>query len=95
MHSVGFAASGLDYAYGTLDVPPEKPAKAVDGLVVLGCVGFDVTMPHKEKITPPLDGVDEIAMVSGAVNTVEIRDGALRERTPTGAALWKPAPKPA
>lgn len=77
MHNAGFAASGLDYAYVALDVAPEKLSEAVAGLAALGFAGFNVTMPHKEKIIPLLDEVDEVAMISGAVNTVGIRDGTL------------------
>lgn len=77
MHNAGFAARGLDYVYVAMDVPPERLPAAVAGLATLGFVGFNVTMPHKEKIIPLLDGLDESARVSGAVNTVTVRDGAL------------------
>jgi shikimate dehydrogenase len=77
MHNAGFTASGLDYAYVALDVPPEKLPEAVSGLAALGFAGFNVTMPHKERIIPLLDVVDEVATIAGAVNTVEVRDGTL------------------
>lgn len=77
MHNAGFAASGLDYAYVALDVAPEKLSEAVAGLAALGFAGYNVTMPHKEKIIPLLDEVEEVAMISGAVNTVGIRNGTL------------------
>lgn len=37
--------------------------------------GFNVTIPHKEKIIPYLDEIDEKAKGYGAVNTVEVVDG--------------------
>ncbi len=38
--------------------------------------GFNVTIPHKEKIIPLLDKVDETAQQIGAVNTVKILRGS-------------------
>lgn len=77
MHNAAFAADGVDYAYVAMDVPPERLDDAVKGLSALGFVGFNVTMPHKENIIPLLDQVDEPARLSGAVNTVVVRDGEL------------------
>ena len=87
MHNAGFAASGLDYAYVALNVSPNRLSEAVAGLASLGFKGFNVTMPHKEKIIPLLDEVDETAKISGAVNTVEIRDGILRGTNTDGAGF--------
>ena len=41
----------------------------------LGIRGFSVTIPHKERILPYLDGCDPLAAKIGAVNTVEVRSG--------------------
>jgi shikimate dehydrogenase len=40
-------------------------------------VGFNVTIPHKERIIPLLDDVDPLARLLGAVNTVVNRAGKL------------------
>ncbi|MDQ4106520.1 MAG: shikimate dehydrogenase, partial [Actinomycetota bacterium] len=87
MHNAGFAANGLDYAYVALDVTPGRLPEAVAGLAALGFEGFNVTMPHKEKIIPLLDEVDEVATVSGAVNTVVIRDEILRGMNTDGSGF--------
>lgn len=87
MHNASFKANGLDYAYVALDVAPEKLSEAVNGLAALGFAGFNVTMPHKEKIIPLLDEVDEIANIAGAVNTVEIQDGSLRGTNTDGVGF--------
>lgn len=87
MQNAGFAASGLDYAYVALDVSPDRLPEAVAGLASLGFKGFNVTMPHKEKIIPLLDEVDETARISGAVNTVDIRDGVLKGTNTDGAGF--------
>jgi shikimate dehydrogenase len=47
MQNAAFAARGLDWAYLALDVPPERLADAVRGLVALGFAGANVTAPHK------------------------------------------------
>ena len=77
MHNAAFAEDGVDYAYVAMDVSPEGLERAVDGLAALGFVGFNVTMPHKENIIPLLDGLDEPSRISGAVNTVVVRDDGL------------------
>lgn len=77
MHNAAFAVDGADYAYVAMDVPPERLESAVEGLSALGFVGFNVTMPHKERIVPLLDRLDTPAKISGAVNTVVVRDGVL------------------
>lgn len=87
IHNASFAANGLDYAYVALDVAPERLSEAVAGLVALGFEGFNVTMPHKEKIIPLLDALDETAKISGAVNTVAIQDGALRGMNTDGSGF--------
>lgn len=82
MHNAAFAADGLgpdgaEYVYVAMDVLPELLPEAVGGLKALGFAGFNVTMPHKAAILPLLDGIDEAARLSGAVNTVASRDGGL------------------
>jgi len=77
MHNASFAATGLDYLYLPLDVRPEALPAAVAGLGALGFRGFNVTMPHKEKILPLLDSVDGAARLSGAVNTVIVEGGRM------------------
>ena len=78
MHNAAFAASGPDYVYLAMDVEPQVLPAAVAGLGALGFRGFNVTMPHKEAILPLLDEVDEAALVSGAVNTVDVSSDGLR-----------------
>ncbi len=78
MHNAAFAASGLDYVYVPMDVRPEDLPAAVSGLKALGFRGFNVTMPHKEAILPLLDELDEVARVSGAVNTVAVEELGMR-----------------
>jgi shikimate dehydrogenase len=87
MHNASFAADGLDYVYVALDVEPEELSPAVRGAAALGFQGFNVTMPHKRTILPLLDGVDEGARLSGAVNTVLVDDSTLRGYNTDGGGL--------
>jgi shikimate dehydrogenase len=77
MHNAAFAADGADYVYVAMDVEPDRLRAAVEGLVALGFVGFNVTMPHKEAVLLLMDELDKAAHHTGAVNTVVIGKGGL------------------
>ena len=87
MHNASFAATGLDYVYVPLKVRPEDLPAAVNGLRALGFRGFNVTMPHKETILPLLDGLDEVATHTGAVNTVVVEEEGLRGTNTDGSGF--------
>jgi shikimate dehydrogenase len=87
MHNASFAATGLDYVYVPLEVRPEDLPAAVRGLKALGFRGFNVTMPHKEAILPLLDGLDEAATLTGAVNTVVVEEDGLRGANTDGSGF--------
>src|SRR5919202_3100104 len=60
MHNAAFApdfmeADAEEYVYVAMEVQPDRLSAAVRGLVALGFVGFNVTMPHKEAILPLMD----------------------------------------
>ncbi|HSV31738.1 MAG TPA: shikimate dehydrogenase [Atribacteraceae bacterium] len=67
----------LPFVYMAFDVPSEHLAASVAGLRALGAAGFNVTVPHKEKVIPYLDHLDITTTVLQAVNTVVIREGKL------------------
>ena len=75
MQNAAFKALGLDFCYVPLDVPPARLRAAVRSLKVLGFRGFNVTIPHKERIGVCLDRLTPEARLIGAVNTVENRNG--------------------
>jgi shikimate dehydrogenase len=87
MHNASFAATGLDYVYVPLEVRPEDLPAAVNGLRALRFRGFNVTMPHKQTILPLLDGLDEVAALTGAVNTVVAEGGGLRGTNTDGSGF--------
>src|SRR5918993_3350727 len=93
MHNAAFApdvmeADAAEYVYVAMDVQPDRLPAAVRGLVALGFVGFNVTMPHKEAILPLMDELDTPASLAGAVNTVAVADeGRLRGLNTDGSGF--------
>jgi len=62
---------GIDAIYLAARVVPGGLENAVRGLSHLGCIGLNVTMPHKVPILAIMDELDETAKSAGAVNTVK------------------------
>jgi shikimate dehydrogenase len=87
MHNAAFAEDGLDFVYVCLDVDPEDLPAAVRGLKALKFRGFNVTMPHKRAMVPLVDGLDDGARVSGAVNTVVIDASGMRGYNTDGCGM--------
>ncbi len=77
IHNLSFELNKLDYVYLPFDVPIESLKDSVKGIVALGIKGFNVTIPHKEKILFYLNQVSEEASIIGAVNTVINENGVL------------------
>jgi shikimate dehydrogenase len=77
MHNDLFSFYNIDADYLPFQVREEDLHDAVKGLRAIGVGGFNVTVPHKSKIIPFLDGVDELAANIGAVNTVVNENGHL------------------
>ncbi|MFY9288091.1 MAG: shikimate dehydrogenase, partial [Alphaproteobacteria bacterium] len=70
--------------YLPFEVRPDRLEGAVRGILPLGILGLNVTIPHKEAIFPFLDQVDEEAKMIGAVNTIEVASGRLIGRNTDG-----------
>ena len=77
MYNYSFQKTVLDYAYLAYDIPLEKTEEAVQALRVLGCKGFNVTMPCKTKVAELVDELSDAAKLIGACNTVVVKDGKL------------------
>jgi 3-dehydroquinate dehydratase/shikimate dehydrogenase len=52
--------------------------------------GFSVTAPHKTAVMKHLDWIEPVAKEIGAVNTIVVRDGALRGYNTDAAAFLEP-----
>jgi shikimate dehydrogenase len=78
MHNAAFEHLGLDLCYVAFPVRPEMLGEAVKAIRALDLQGVNVTVPHKEKVIPFLDKVDEEAIFIGAVNTILNSGGVLK-----------------
>ena len=83
-HSVSpyFQQAGLDYykldiRYEAWETDPAHLPDIVNGLRKRQNVGANVTVPYKQTVLPLLDGVDDLASIIGAVNTIVKRGDKL------------------
>ena len=82
MHNAALAALRLDAVYVPFHVTSSGLRAAVRAVRALDLIGFNVTVPHKERIVSMLDGVTARVELTGAVNTVYRRgDEVLGENT--------------
>lgn len=77
LHNEIYRFLGLDLVYIAFDVNPDQVDRAAEGMAALGFLGFNVTIPHKERVVSALDALDPLAEAIGAVNTVKIESGRL------------------
>ena len=77
MHNAAFKALGLNYCYIPFLVHPDYLKDAVKAIRALNLCGVNVTVPHKEKVMPLLDEINEEASFIGAVNTIVNSEGRL------------------
>ena len=77
MHNAALKSLGLDFCYVPFSVHPDLLDKAVSAIRALNLRGVNITVPHKEKVMPFLDRVDEEAAFIGAVNTIVNNGGSL------------------
>lgn len=74
MHTAGFKALGLPYAFEAWDIKPDDLGEFMRNLKP-PIEGFSVSMPHKATVIPFLDHLDDAARAIGAVSCVYMRDG--------------------
>lgn len=73
IHNPAFESVGNDAVYVPFQV--RNLESLISNLASIGVEGFSVTIPHKERIIPLLNRVDEQSRRMGAVNTVYRRNG--------------------
>jgi shikimate dehydrogenase len=77
MHNLAFETLGLNYAYMAFISNGDNLKSTVDAMRALNVLGFNVTMPVKQKIIPYLDKLSIEAELIGSVNTVHNENGQL------------------
>ncbi|PIU44867.1 MAG: shikimate dehydrogenase [Ignavibacteriales bacterium CG07_land_8_20_14_0_80_59_12] len=70
IYNAAFEALHIDARYEAIEVRPEALASTVRDLRNAGFRGWNVTLPHKERILQYIEVVDPPAAEVGAVNTV-------------------------
>lgn len=77
IHNYWIEKYGLAGAYTAIDITEDALEAKISALIDQAYAGFNVTVPHKEKIISLCAGIDETARKIGAVNTVSIHEGKL------------------
>jgi shikimate dehydrogenase len=89
MHNAAFEALGINYCYIPFAVHPDLLAAAVEAIRALNLLGVNVTVPHKEKVMPLLDKIDDEASFIGAVNTIVNSNGHLNGYNTDGRGFMR------
>jgi len=87
MHTAAFAEIGFNAVYLPFAVTPEQLPSLLPSFVLTGVLGFNVTVPYKEKIIPYLDHVSDEAKALGSVNTVWYEKGLWHGHSTDGAGF--------
>lgn len=77
MQNAAFAALGLPYNYVLVPAPPGDFEAEVRRCKREGFAGWNVTVPHKERMVELLDEASDEVLVMGACNTVVVEDSRL------------------
>ncbi|MEB7461326.1 shikimate dehydrogenase [Staphylococcus succinus] len=75
MHNANFEAINDNSTYEAINISEKQFHLIKEIINEKSLSGFNVTIPHKERIIPYLDDIDDQAKTVGAVNTVKIENG--------------------
>lgn len=70
IHNTALSEQAVNARYVAFDVAPERVREAVMGMIALGFLGSNVTIPHKQAVRALADSLSEQARAVGAVNTL-------------------------
>ncbi len=74
IHGYWLKKYGIEGIYSAYDIPSESLAEGVNRLIEDGLVGFNVTLPHKQKMLFLCQRLTKSATQIGAVNTVFLNE---------------------
>ncbi len=77
IHETAFKIAKLQNYYAAFDVHPKNLREALKGMIALGIMGCNVTVPHKEAVMEFLDELSADARLVGAVNTIHVENEML------------------
>lgn len=84
MHNAAFEALGIDCRYLAFQVGEDTLPEVVDALKKINVLGFNLTMPDKNRVVELVDEITPAVAIGGAANTVVNRDGKLVAYTTDG-----------
>jgi shikimate dehydrogenase len=88
IHAQFARETGEDISYAAYDIAPIDLEAKVQGLVAGGLRGFNVTVPHKQRMAELVDSLEPQAELAGAVNTVNVQaDGSMSGDNTDGTGL--------
>lgn len=80
IHKRLFELSGVDAEYTVVDIEPENFERDYYN-ILKKLDGYNITIPHKQRVIPFLDKIDDKAEMYGSVNTVANIDGVSKGYT--------------
>jgi shikimate dehydrogenase len=75
MHNPAYAALGLPYEFGLLDVPPSRLQEALARMRQPDCLGANITMPYKRDVLAAADECSETVRRCEAASLLINRNG--------------------
>jgi shikimate dehydrogenase len=88
MHNPALLESGIEAQYVRIHVRADELPASLRALAKAGWIGANLTIPHKAAAAKLMDHMDRLALLSGAVNTVVVRnDGSLSGYNTDGPGL--------
>lgn len=96
MHKAALAELGLadEWSYEAIDVAPDEFEPRVRSMAAGGCVGANLTIPHKEAALALADELSETAREIGAANTLSFDAGSIRADNTDAPGLLDALPEP-
>ncbi|MEM6780487.1 MAG: shikimate dehydrogenase [Pseudomonadota bacterium] len=77
IHGYWMEKHGIEGTHEAVQIDLDQFERGIQKLIDDDYRGFNVTVPHKERIIPLCTEIDDTAKAIGAVNTVTIEDGKL------------------
>lgn len=74
MHNAVLDELKMNYVYVPFRVKARNLQAALEGFKALNIAGINITIPHKQRAIPMLDGLSKEAKMIGAVNTLVFED---------------------
>jgi len=87
IHNLFASQTDQDISYEAFDIAPDALSTNLYKLIDDGIKGLNVTVPLKNDVAELMNSLSDRALVSGAVNTVEVKDGKLTGDNTDGVGL--------